>query len=593
VLYLAEVQKQKGGGLLGGGGKTAVKLLAFQRTDQSWSAVPGDEVVPAEEARNLNEGALIFVNLGPQKQVQGEIEPAGLRLARDLQNFSRLLEKAKGQEEEIEQWKQSLTYQSQELNRREMEMEARLEQMQSMEGDFERLEQQRQEIDSANEEIARLREEFERSRQELEGAWEHLRGEQRRLEEQTAEVQYSAGLDESQAGVIQELLDRLSGAVVPTDAVREQLNLAFEVVNNQQSVLDSRWQQLEQQRTEAFERQADVDRQASEIQNRKQEWQQARDSVDRARSELKVQQNALEIKQEAAQMLGLQLRTQEELHSSLARLATTSADVKISKQVDIKALEDMPLGALQEVVQNLQQDLEKVVRFVNDQEEELTFQRQSVEELQEKINGASEYDRMSLETELVEEQDRYQMLDETLVGQRRNLREREEILNQHMRVLRRRQGIVESDGSEQKIDLGPVLSQIEAQRQQQEEELQKLESQIEQMRRSISQAEEMIRHQAGEQETKQQELQSLEQNWQSSMVAVAQLWGQVNLYQETLQPSQDALTEIRQKLEAIADALNQIQETGDYQLQAIAELQQTISGLLQSQPEYAAPWVEG
>ncbi len=588
MLYLAEVQKQKGGGLLGGGGKTALKLLASQRTDQSWSAVPNDEVVPAEEARNLSEGALVLVKLGGNRQVQGEIEPAGGRLASMLQNFSRLLEKAKSQEEEIEQWKQSLTYQSQELNRREMEMEARLEQMQSMEEDFERLQQQRQELETANEETARLQDEFERSRQELEGAWAQLRGEEQRLEELNAQVQYSAGLDENQAAVIQELLERLSGAVAPTESVREQLNLAFEVINTQQSVLDSQWQELQQQQTEAFGLQAEVDRKGEELHNRKQELQQAQTSLEQAKAELKVQQNALEIKQEAAHMLSLQMRTQNELHSSLARLATTSADVTISQKVDIEALEKMPLGELSEIVQNLQQDLEKVKRFVNDQEEELTFQRQAVDEVQEKIGTASEYDRIRLETELAEEEDRYQMLDETLVGQRRNLREREEILNQHQRVLRRRQGVADSDSPDnQKIDLGPILSQLEAQRQQQEQELQKLESQIDQMRRSINQAEEMIRHQGTEQEAQWVQLQSLEENWQSMRTSAAQLLGKVDLYQETLEPRQDALNELRQRLEVIADALNQIQETGDYQLQAIAELQQMISSLIQS-PELAA-----
>jgi chromosome segregation ATPase len=586
VLYLAEVQKQKGG--VFGGGKAELKLLACQRTDQSWSAVPAEEVIPAEEANNLSAGALVIVNLGGNRQVQGEIEPAGGRLVNMLQTFSRLVEKSKNQEEEIEQWRQSLTYQSQELNRREMEMEARHEQMQAMEEDFERLEQQRQELESAKEETERLKEEFERNRQELEGAWEHLRGEQRRFEEQIAEVQYSAGLDENQVAVIQELLERLSGAVAPTDAVREQLNLAFEVISNQQAVLDHHWQLLEQQQRSAFELQAEADRQGEELQNRKQELQQTQISFGEAKAELKVQRNALEMKQESAHMLSLQLRTQEELHQELARLATTSADVKISQKVDIAALEMMPLGELSEIVQNLQQDLEKVKRFVNDQEEELTFQGQAVEELQEKINLASEYDRMSLETELAEEQDRYQMLDESLVGSRRNLREREEIWNQHVRVLRRRQGVVESNGLDNhKIDLGPVLNQLEAQRQQQEEELQKLENQIEQMRRTISQAEEMIRHQAGEQEAKLAQLQSLEQNWYSTRASAAELLGKVNLYQETLQPRQDGLNEIQQKLEAIADALSQIQETGDYQLQAIAEMQQMISSLIQS-PEFAA-----
>ena len=586
MLYLAEVQKQKGG--VFGGGKAELKLLACQRTDQSWSAVPAEEVIPAEEANNLSAGALVIVNLGGNRQVQGEIEPAGGRLVNMLQTFSRLVEKSKNQEEEIEQWRQSLTYQSQELNRREMEMEARHEQMQAIEEDFERLEQQRQELESAKEETERLKEEFERNRQELEGAWEHLRGEQRRFEEQIAEVQYSAGLDENQVAVIQELLERLSGAVAPTDAVREQLNLAFEVISNQQAVLDHHWQLLEQQQRSAFELQAEADRQGEELQNRKQELQQTQISFEQAKAELKVQRNALEMKQESAHMLSLQLRTQEELHQELARLATTSADVKISQKVDIAALEMMPLGELSEIVQNLQQDLEKVKRFVNDQEEELTFQGQAVEELQEKINLASEYDRMSLETELAEEQDRYQMLDESLVGSRRNLREREEIWNQHVRVLRRRQGVVESNGLDNhKIDLGPVLNQLEAQRQQQEEELQKLENQIEQMRRTISQAEEMIRHQAGEQEAKLAQLQSLEQNWYSTRASAAELLGKVNLYQETLQPRQDGLNEIQQKLEAIADALSQIQETGDYQLQAIAEMQQMISSLIQS-PEFAA-----
>jgi chromosome segregation ATPase len=390
VLYLAEVQKQKGGGILGGGGKTALKLLACQRTDQSWSAVPAEEVIPAEEANNLSAGALVIVNLGGNRQVQGEIEPAGGRLVNMLQTFSRLVEKSKNQEEEIEQWRQSLTYQSQELNRREMEMEARHEQMQAIEEDFERLEQQRQELESAKEETERLKEEFERNRQELEGAWEHLRGEQRRFEEQIAEVQYSAGLDENQVAVIQELLERLSGAVAPTDAVREQLNLAFEVISNQQAVLDHHWQLLEQQQSSAFELQAEADRQGEELQNRKQELQQTQISFEQAKAELKVQRNALEMKQESAHMLSLQLRTQEELHQELARLATTSADVKISQKVDIAALEMMPLGELSEIVQNLQQDLEKVKRFVNDQEEELTFQREADEELHEKIKSASD-----------------------------------------------------------------------------------------------------------------------------------------------------------------------------------------------------------
>jgi len=143
VLYLAEVQKKTG--FIGV--KAELKLLACQRADQSWNPVPKEEMISTstEDANKLNDGALVLADLNPNRQVQ-RIQEAARPLVGILQNFSRQLEKSKSQEEEIEQWKQSLTFQSQELNRRQMEMEAQLEQMQQMQEDFERLEEQRQEL---------------------------------------------------------------------------------------------------------------------------------------------------------------------------------------------------------------------------------------------------------------------------------------------------------------------------------------------------------------------------------------------------------------------------------------------------------------
>ncbi len=588
MLYLAEIQKQKSGFM--GSSKAELKLLACQRADQTWSGVPGEEVIPApEEVNNYNAGVLVLVDLAGNRQVQRPPQEAARQLVTILQNFSRQMEKSKKDEEEIEQWKQSLTYQSQELNRREMEMEGRLEQLQQIEEGLERLEHQRQEVDRGREEIKKLKQECEYNRQQLEGAWEHLRGEQRRLAELQSDVQNSAVLDDQQAESLQELLNRLSGAIAPTDSVREQLNLAWEVVNNSAAVLDYHWQQFEQQQASATQMQAEVDSQAEELQNRSLESQQVQAFVEQARTELKVQQKALEIKQESAHMLRLQLQTQEDLYQYISRIARKSANAKVSPKIDIEALEKMPLGQLQEIVQNLRHDLEKLVRFVNDQEEELTDKRQMMEELQRKIGQASGHDRISLETELADEQDGYQMLDQTLEGQRLNLREREEILNQHVRLLRRRQGIVESDSQDnQKIDLEPVLLQLEAQREQQQGELQKLESQIEQMRLSIEQTQEMMEHQVNEQQAKQEELQSLEQTLLQQRTWVAEVWGKVNLYQEILQPIQDSINGIRQKLEAIAEVSNQFQEMGDYQLLAISEMQQTINSLIDTSHHLAA-----
>ena len=579
MLYLAEVQKQKAAFM--GSSKTDLKLLACQRADQSWSEITGEEIIPApgENANTLNAGAIVMVNLSGNRQIQGEIEPAARQLVGMLKNFSRVLEKSKQGEDEIEQWKASLTYQMQELNRREMEMEARLEQMQQMEEDFERLDQQRQEVSGTQENAARLQEEVERNRQELESAWTQLRSEQNRIQEQLSQASQTAVLDQQQTAEIQEILSQLAGSVAPTDTVREQVNQAWELLNQQQGMLDHHWGQLEQKRQEAEQLREVVDRQTQEVPQKKAEMQQMQTSVEEIKLQLQAQQKVLEAKQEALQVITMQKQQQDETHQQLARLAVSSSGVKISQAVDLKALEDMPLGELEQKVNELQQDMEKFTRFVNDQEEELGYQQQQIEEVEKKISQANEFDRMSLETELAEEQDHYQMLDKTLVGQRRTLREREEILNQHQKVLKRREGIAEVDG-DQRIDLGPVLSQLETYRQQQEDELHRWEEQVTQIQSSVQQVQDTFNLQVGSLEQKQREFQQLEQEWQEKRVRAAELWGTVNLYQEILQPVQDQVNGVRHHLEAIANGLNQIQETGDYQLQSIAQLRQTLSSFV-------------
>lgn len=579
MLYLAEVQKQKAGFM--GSSKTDLKLLACQRADQSWAEITGEEVIPApgEDANVLNAGAIVMVNLSGNRQIQGEIEPAARQLVGMLKNFSRLLEKSKQGEDEIEQWKASLTYQMQELNRREMEMEARLEQMQQMEEDFERLDQQRQEVSGTQENAARLQEEVERNRQELESAWAQLRSEQNRIQEQLSQASQTAVLDQQQTAEIQEILSQLAGSVAPTDTVREQVNQAWELLNQQQGMLDHHWAQLEQKRQEAEQLREIVDRQTQEVPQQKAEMQQMQASVEEIKLQLQAQQKVLEAKQEALQVITIQKQQQDETHQQLARLAVSSSGVKISQAVDLKGLEKMPLGELEQKVKELQQEMEKFTRFVNDQEEELGYQQQQIEEVERKISQANEFDRMSLETELAEEQDHHQMLDKTLVGQRRTLREREEILNQHQKVLKRREGITEVDG-DQRIDLGPVLSQLETYRQQQEDELQRWEEQVAQIQSSVQQVQDTFNLQVGSLEQKQRAFQQLEQEWQEKRVQSADLWGAVNLYQEILQPVQDQVNGVRQHLEAIANGLNQIQETGDYQLQSIAQLRQTLSSFV-------------
>jgi chromosome segregation ATPase len=579
VLYLAEVQKQRSGFGLGGG-KAELKLLACQRGEHNWSAVPGDDAIPVEEANKFNDGTLVLVELSASKQVQ-RIQEAARQLVSILQNFSRLQDKFKDKEEEIEQWKASLTFSSQELNRREMEMQAREEQLAQMEDELERLEAQRSEIENTRDEANRLREEVDRSRVEIETAWEQLRGEQQRVAQQQSQVPQGAVVDRQQTERIQELMKKLGGAIASAQGVREQLNQSFGAVGAQQAILDQHWQQLQQKQSIAQQQQEEVDRQNQSLQNRWQEWYQSQDALAQTRADLKGQQSTLSAKQDQAQSVSLQVRAVEDLYQQLSRLASASGAAGTPQKVDVSSLEKMPIDELQGLVQHLQQDLEKVFRFVNDQEEELTLQRETIEELQGKIQAASEYDRMALENEMADERESYQMLNETLVGQRLRLQEREDVLKQHQTVLWRRLGTANAPKQDRgDIELGPIVAQLNTQRQQQSQELQRLENEIQQLREAISQMEANVNRQNGEGEAKRYELKQFEQNLFNQKGAVAELWGRVKVYQEMLQPVQDNLNALRQKLEAVAGELDRVQERGDEQDRVVSDLQQVLSGLI-------------
>ncbi|MBO3457715.1 pilus motility taxis protein HmpF [Aetokthonos hydrillicola Thurmond2011] len=572
MLYLAEVQKQKGG-LLGGGSKTELKLLACQKTDQSWTTV-SEEVMTAEDASKLNDGALVLVDVNPNRQIQ-RIQEAGRPLVNILQNFSRQLEKFKVKEEEIDQWKQSLTFQAQELNHREMDMEVRLEQLQKMEEDFQRLETEKEEVKTSRAEVLR-------QRQELEGAWEHLRGERNRLEELQALSQQGTVLDKEQTQGLTNLLECLSSSDAPTDKVQEYLNLAFEMANRQQDLLNPHWQQLEQQRTAVDQQFLEIDQLAQILVERQDQLQQSQNSLEQEAAELKVNIANLNSKQKYASMLKEHLRSLENLYQQLQSLTPTPGSVVFSQQINVEALEKMPPEELERIIQDLDAKLNIDSSFVNDQEQELKYKQEIIEQLQQKINQNPNSGRSELEAELAEEKDLYQMLNETLVGQRRNLFQHQQLLKQHKIILFRRQGkTIDNELNDPQVLFSPILSQIETQRKQHSEELQNLEFEISQISASIDQAQRSFEDQMQQQEIKRQELQTIQENLLSLRTLTAESLGRVKLYQEALQPIQDALDGLKQKLQGIAEALTQIQETGAYQLQSVTQMREALLSRLQ------------
>lgn len=576
MLYLAEIQKQRGG-LLGGGGKSELKLLASQRSDKNWSSVP-DETIVADEASKFNDGALVLVDLSPNRQVQ-RIQEAGRPLVNILQNLSRQVERFKLKEEEIDQWKQSLNLQVQELNRREMEMESLWEQVQKLENDSKNVERQQQSINTSRTETERLQAELERNRQELEGAWEHLRVEQRSLQETMSKVQKSQFVDEELKSVLDSLIDRLSAPILSIDEVRKCLNYAFEFTNQQQNNLNIHWQKLEVQRHSANQQEKEGEELVQILFSNKQQLQQAQDYLAQQLTQMQLKTAVVNSKRELATILKWHLGSEEELSQKL-RILVVNTDVKVSKpEIDVTALEQMPMKELERMIQDWQDKLERDSGFVQEQEQELKYKQELIEEIQQKIVHSSEEERVNLELELADEQDLYQMLNKSLVGQRRNLIGQQKTLQQNQVVLWQRQGIL-LDTKGEPSDFESIISELETQKQQKSAEIEGLEIYIAQTLTAMETDQELINHETQEVEEKRRKVNSLEEQFLNLRMASAEYMGRVSLYQEALQPIQDALDRLREQLDMIAVSLTQLQEFDDSRMQVVAELRQVIGSFM-------------
>ena len=578
MLYLAEVIQKKSG--LMGGGKTELKLLACQRTEQNWTAVTGEEIIPADEASRYAAGTLLLADLTNSRQVQ-RIQEAGRPLVSILQNFSRLQEKFKTQEEEIEQWKQSLTYQSQELNRREMEMEARREQLEQMESDAEQMESQREQFEQVRTEVEGQKKEFDRQKKELEGAWDHLRGEMNRLEDRKSEIQQGAVLDTEKAQYIGGLLKRVEGAIASLDTVQEQTGFAQEVIDQQQSQLQAHWERVGEYRSQIEAQQTELDASTQAHQIQWQQWRDASDGLEKAKAELQVQQSMVQAKQDYAQALTVQLQHHEEIHQQLYRMTEGLDGVNIAEQVDVAALEVMNIETFQSLISNISSDFKRSSDFVSDQEEELELKQKEIDELESRVSQANDFDRLNLENELTDERDAYQFLNQTLVGQRRSVREKESVLRQHQTILARRQGKPDPHASENGLNLGPIFAQIDGFRQQRSEELVQVETQIAQIRSSIEQTQGMVTQQEQDLMPQHETLLAQDKTLQDKRVLLADSRARLALYDEMLQPLQDSLTDLKGRVEFITSSLSEFNQSGHDQRQALAQVHEFFASLIQ------------
>jgi HlyD family secretion protein len=131
--------------------------------------------------------------------------------------------------------------------------------------------------------------------------------------------------------------------------------------------------------------------------------------------------------------------------------------------VDTQTLKNMSLDDLQDLVDYLREELENLVNFVHAQEQELTIQAQTVSQLQDKLFDTTGEELSEIKTKLAQEQEKAKMLEETLIGQYRNLHKREVDFKEHLYILLEKKGLLHISEDEVRSDLKLILALLEQQ----------------------------------------------------------------------------------------------------------------------------------
>jgi chromosome segregation ATPase len=553
VQYLAEVRKTQA---MLGGGKVEIRLLARNTSENNWQALGNDEILQitdANQSKDLKDGQMVLAEVNLNKQVQA-IQDAAKRIVLTLQTFTRAQEKFKQSEEDIEQWKQSLNYQSQELHRREMELEQR-------EQEIEHIDAKRQEVDALQEELKRDREEFEQWRQQFEVAQSNFEAQ-------------AASLNQDQASALRDIAQRMALSFGSPDSLQHQVRSSLETIYSRQEVLTQFWQGLESQRTQAAQLEGELNRFNQDLNSRKQQWQQIQGNLNDAQGELKAQTEIMQLQEHHAAMMRSKVESQRQLLQQANQIIESfGGTANVLSPEEVKELEVMPLDQLEAAVKGWQSELDKMSTYVGAQEDELASLEGEIAELQSRIDRSDDFASIELEGEKESLEEQYKFLDETLAGQRRSMQDRQAILKQQRSILEKRQAVDAPESPAQSFV--PLVTQIEASKQQYEQELNQLENQVATAKDKFQQQEILVVRLKAEHQQSFQDIQTLEAQIQEKARAVGELVGKVSLQEDVLRPVQDIVDTLRTSLEGAGSSQSEHE-----QQQLIESLQNTINSLI-------------
>ncbi|WP_434683789.1 pilus motility taxis protein HmpF [Pseudanabaena minima] len=560
--YLAELQKTQAA--FGLGGNSSVRLLARNTGENVWQPITNEQVLPVQDssqAKDFKDGQMIIAEVTGSNQVQS-IQDASKKIVNILQAFSRSQDKYKSAEEEVEQWKQSLNFQSQELHRREQELEQK-------ELELEHLESRKLEIEELESKFAKERSEIEQLRKNIEA-------ERGQFEAK------AAALTVDQAEHIKTLISQLSTSFTNPDSLRDRIHSAVNLINQRQEILTGFWQNLDGLKNEAEKQKGILSKSTEELNARKAQWQQTQVALADAQAELKAQRGILKLQENNMAMSRVQLDAQIDLYEQTSNAIEAfggPGSMEVLSPEEESRLQSMPIEELESTIKALQADFDKLVNYVSAQEDELAGLEGEIADLQSQVETSDQFARIELESNKEFAEEQYKLLEESVSGMRRSMQERLSVLNQQRAILDRRKGITVESSPVQ--SLLPLLAQIEAQKNRQEQELRKMESQIEAVRNYTQQQQEVLGKQTQEHQQQEQAIRTAEAQQQDRIRVVAELLGQISAQEQLLRPVQDIVDTLRPQLEAAVQDLG-VMSNGNNSSQVLTDLQSVIQSLVSS-----------
>ena len=557
--YLAELQISKAA--FGLGGNSSIRLLARNTGENVWQPITNEQTLPIDSgmAKDFKDGQLVIAEVTGSNQAQS-IQDASKKIVNILQAFSRSQDKYKSAEEEVEQWKQSLNFQSQELHRREQELEQK-------ELELEHLNDRKQEIEE-------LESKFSKERSEIEELRKNIESERGRFEAK------AAALTVDQAEHIKTLISQLSTGFTNPDSLRDRIHSAIDLLNQRQEILTGFWQSLDRIKNEAEKQKSSLGKSTEELNARKTHWQQTQIALADAQAELKAQRGILKLQENNMAMSRLQLDAQIDLYQQTFKAIEEFGGpgcMDVLSPEEESRLQSMSIEELESTIKALQADFDRLANYVSAQEDELAGLEGEIADLQSQVETADQFERIELESNKDFAEEQYKVLEESVMGSRGGMQQRLSVLNKQKAILDRRKGIAVNLNPVQ--NLLPLLSQIEAQKNRQEQELRKMESQIETVRNYTQQQQDVLAKQTHEHQQQEQSIRAAEAQQQDQVRVVAELLGQISAREQLLRPVQDIVDTLRPQLEAAIQDLG-VMSNGNSSAQILTDLQSGIHSLV-------------